>query len=155
MQSMVNAKSQNSPFDYLRNPFFNYFYHMKNFISSLLLALACVTGLSASAPLTDDGSDAVSYCIADDVAECTLVPAPVFCLPAFAPMPCVLEVAKYPPCSLVGIESNKSKSTSIIFTASLRTNRRLQGTERIRKGNYYSIHSASCGGLARLQSPNA
>jgi len=55
----------------------------------MLLALACVTGLSAAPePPTDDGSNAVSYCVADDVAECTLIPAPVFALPSpAAPLP--------------------------------------------------------------------
>jgi len=147
-QSMVNARNQNSLFDCLRNSFFYYFYHMKNFIIACLLALACVTGLSASAPPPDDGSDAVSYCVADDIAECALVPAPVFALPLpAAPLPYVSEVAILTPKAPQGGKSNKSNSAT---TAN--NTKRLQGVtgDFDYKATTIDFHS-SCGGLSRLQ----
>jgi len=123
---------------------------MKNFIIACMLALACVTGLSAApAPPTDDGSDAVSYCVADYVAECTLIPAPVFALPSpAAPLPYVSEVAIFTPKAPQGEEGNANKST---VTAN--SIRRLQGVtgDFDYKATTIDFHS-SCGGLSRLQS---
>lgn len=130
---------------------------MKTFILSFLLALACVTGLSASAPPPDDGSDAVSYCIVDDVADCTQINfLPVFAAPL--PLPCVLEVATIPgDCCLVC--SNLED-----FKTAHECTHRLQGnpTGNEDTKNYYSTTgtattygTTSCGGLARSCSHNA
>jgi len=123
---------------------------MKNFIFSLLLALACVTGLSAAPePPPDDGSDAVSYCIADDIAECALIPAPVFALPSpSALLPYVSEVAIFTPKAPQGEEGNKSNSTTTANNI-----KRLQGVtgDFDYKATTIDFHS-SCGGLSRLQS---
>jgi len=145
-QSMANVRNQNSPFDCLRNSFFYYFYLMKNFIIACLLALACVTGLSASTPPPDDGSDAVSYCVADDVAECTLIPAPVFALPSpAATLPYVSAI--FTPKAPQGEEGNKSNSTTTANNI-----KRLQGVtgDFDYKATTIDFHS-SCGGLSRLQ----
>jgi len=128
---------------------------MKTFILSILLALALCTGLSAAQD-PPESCDQVAFCIVDNAPDCTKINF----MPALAaplPLPCVLEVATFTAPSSEAIESNKSnksKNYSTISTVAPCYTERLQAYGTRKEGNIYSIHSA-CGGLARLQSPNA